>query len=550
MRVSWIALAGVLLTAIAIQGQEPAPARLPDGSVSSPADSADEATRVRRPPPTVASSPTDAQTRRAIWTWRPFRRWLRRTSTDQEIDTIRAPESPIAGLSVATPTATESGAPPAGSDDSQRVADSAPNAGANNGATRPADAAPGAAGSQPVAANPVAVSILAGTGALGRLLGIDADTGVRLGGLWIGDAAGVLSGGQRPGTWGLNGLTIVDLHFDADKIFGWKGATFGTEFLQFTGSKVNELAGAFPAFNSLEVTPPLVRQELYQLWYRQALFDDKLIFRIGKSVPTFDFGNVVRPVPVNDPAAAIPAVSSLIFTPVYVNATMLGVIPGYYNSATGITVTVNPISSLYMNYGFYDGNIANPNPAKTQTGLEGPHFNGYYFHIGEIGYSWRLGPQRKPGNIGVGVWGQTGRLKSFDGGFQNGAAGTYLFGGQRLWFRNPGVDNSGVSGFYQWGTNNTDALLARQYYGGGLTAFGLVPGRPVDSFGAGIAWTALNRAPSLGFRSNQLMIEEYYQTMLFKGCFFQTSLTEIPNPGMSPKIPSAFTIDLRIIFLF
>ena len=67
------------------------------------------------------------------------------------------------------------------------------------------------------------------------------------------------------------------------------------------------------------------------------------------------------------------------------------------------------------------------------------------------GTAYRLGEQRKPGNFGVGVWGQTGKLNNFTGGSSNGAIGVYLFGAQRLWFRNPGVDSSGVSGFYQFG---------------------------------------------------------------------------------------------------
>src|SRR4029453_10649222 len=131
-------------------------------------------------------------------------------------------------------------------------------------------------------------------------------------------------------------------------------------------------------------------------------------------------------------------------------------------------------------------------------GPRGPHFNGYYFHIGEVGYSYRLGPLRKPGNFGVCVWGQTGKLHTFTGGTDNGANGVYLFGAQRLWFRRPGVDSSGVSGFYQFGANNSDALLARQYVGGGLTAFGLVPGRPDDTFGFGLAWTWLTRGDEAG----------------------------------------------------
>jgi len=416
----------------------------------------------------------------------------------------------------------------------------------------------GERGTLPISGNPAAVNIVAGTGALGRLLGLEDDDGIRFGGLWIGDASGVLSGGRSPGKWGLNSLAVADLNFDAEKLFGWEGGMLGTQFLQFTGERTNDLAGAFPGFDSLEVVPPLTRQELYQLWWRQSFFDDKLIVRIGKTVPTFDFNNVVRPVPVSDPAAGIPAVSGLIYTPIFVNPTMLGVIPGYYNSATGITTTVAPTENFYLNYGFYDGNLAN----HRQTGLEGPHFNGYYFHIGEVGYSYRLGPERKPGNFGVGVWGQTGKLDSFAGGTVNGANGVYLFGAQRLWFRHPSVDNSGVSGFYQFGANSNDALRARQYFGAGLTAFGLVPGRPDDTFGAGLAWTWLtdgahgadaffpNVKGPVALAPSQLMLAVYYQMKVVDGVFFQTTLTDIPNPGQSTVIPNALALTFRIVVLF
>src|SRR4051794_17777318 len=265
---------------------------------------------------------------------------------------------------------------------------------AEGGQDTPAgEADAGRTGSQPTSGNPAAVNIVTGTGALGRILGLQPENGIQFSGLWIGDASGVLSGGRNPGHWGLNGLTIADLFLDTEKLFGWTGSSFGTQFLQFTGQPTNILAGAFPGFDSLEVTPPLVRQELYQLWYRQSLFDDKLIVRVGKTVPTYDFNNVVRPVPVSDPSAGIPAVSGLIYTPIFVNPTMLGVIPGYYNSAVGVTTTFAPTNALYMSYGFYDGNLARGR----QLGLEGPHFNGYYFHIGEVGYAYRVGSEKKPG---------------------------------------------------------------------------------------------------------------------------------------------------------
>src|SRR5262249_34712908 len=94
-------------------------------------------------------------------------------------------------------------------------------------ADAPADGqSTGERGQNAISGNPAAVNIITGTGAIGRLLGLGEDTGVRLGGLWIGDASGVLVGGAQPGKWGLDGLTVIDLNIDAEKFLGWRGGMF------------------------------------------------------------------------------------------------------------------------------------------------------------------------------------------------------------------------------------------------------------------------------------------------------------------------------------
>ena len=87
---------------------------------------------------------------------------------------------------------------------------------------------------------------------------------------------------------------------------------------------------------------------------------------------------------------------------------------------------------------------------------------------------------------------------------------------------------------------------ARDYVGGGLTAFNMVPGRPDDSFGFGLAWTALTTGEfsvlplgtgtdkaSPPLRSNQLMLQWYYQMKIVNGIFAQAVLTDIPTPGIA-----------------
>src|SRR5262249_27102571 len=284
--------------------------------------------------------------------------------------------------------------------------------------------------------------------------------------------------------------------------------------------------------------------ELHELWWRQRLFADKLVIRVGKTIPPYDFNNVSRPIPVTDTSLFIPSLTGLIYTPAFKNPTLIGAMPGYPNSAYGITTTYAPTKSLYVSYALYDGALANG----VQTGLrEGPVFDGHYFHIGETGYAWTLGSRQLPGLLAVGGWAQTGKL-SGGGATEDGAQGFYTFGSQRLWRRHPGVDNSGVSGFFQFGIHASRPLIADKYFGLGFTGFGLVPGRPEDSIGVGLAWSWLNR--DYGFRGDELMLAVYYQMHLVGSIYFQPTLSYLPNPGHKPGIPDAVALTSQVMVLF
>jgi porin len=236
----------------------------------------------------------------------------------------------MAGDSAPRPTG------PASPAQGARIASPDGTGGVDGNAAAPAGGQGTAPPANAVSGNPAATNIIAGTGRLGEILGINRN-GIRLGGLQINDATGNLAGGLGPGKWTGGTLTIADLSIDLEKFAGWKGALFGTEFLYFNGfgpgysisnmvqgkNNPNALAGTVMGVNSLSAAPPFSRPELYELWFRQEFFDKKLIVRIGKSVPTYDFNNVVKAIPLFDQQGSIPAISSAIFTPLYVNPTML-----------------------------------------------------------------------------------------------------------------------------------------------------------------------------------------------------------------------------------
>lgn len=410
-----------------------------------------------------------------------------------------------------------------------------------------------------IAGNPGAINVNFGTGRLGQLLGMGQDSGVRLGGLWLGDSDLVMSGGKSPGRLTFNSLLIASLEFDLDTLQMVPGAKLGAAFLQFDGERSNTYAGTLTGYNGVTQQTPLDRSELYELWWRQSLLDDKLIMRIGKSVPTYDFNNVVRALPIQGEIPYIAAVSALIYTPIFVNPSILGVMPGYYNSAWGITTTALPMEDSWVSYGIYDGSLARGRQTGTHAG---PTFDSYYFNIGEIGHHWS---GELPGKIAVGGWGQSGMLSktvlqangSSKYVSESGAQGFYAVGAQTLWHRRQGSEGNSVIGFMQYGINNSTTMLVNQFLGGGLTGFGLIPGRPKDTLGAGIAVSWLN-FPSKS-QDNEIITQFYYQAHLIGDLFLQPTFSYVPNPAGWPTgapsvdyqaYPAATALSVQLVALF
>lgn len=397
-----------------------------------------------------------------------------------------------------------------------------------------------ASSNDPISGNPAATNSSPGTGTLGQLLRLD-QIGIRLGGIWIYDQTGDLLGGLKPGDWSGQNLLVLDLTADLEQLCGWKGGKAGIEFLNHRGSTAGELTGDVQGFNGLDGGPPLSRSQLYQLWYLQTFFDKHLSVRIGKQVPSYDFANIAD-------------VTGLIMTPVFTMPTILGREPGYPDSATGIAVIASPGEHVYAQFGFYDGRLGG---SGTPTGVLGPQFNGQYFYIGETGLIYTLGRHHLNGRLGVGAWGQSGKLPRFDGGTQDGTTGFYLFVKQHLWYENPGVDRQGIAGYFQLGLADPEVQLVQQYLGCGIAWTGFLPRRDRDSIGMGVAWSRLTSEPGAekavfpqfttgDLRSNETILQWYYQSIVSANVFLQPTLTYIIDPGSNSGIKNPLAVTLRL----
>ena len=337
----------------------------------------------------------------------------------------------------------------------------------------------------------------------------------------------------------------------------------------YQGTDNNGRVGSVQVYDNLSPPKDFSRLELYELWWRQRLFEDKLIIKIGKINAGGEFGQVLIPVPIPEAKIRDWTISDLLYTPSGLITTNFK-LPIYPNPAWGVTIHSCRRKKFYVSYGVFDGNGARG----VQTGEEvGPEFNSYKFHIGEVGYAWRLADQGKPGRFAAGIWGQTGTLATGkltpEGNAAvttEGAMGYYAFAYQRLWYRHPGTDPSGLIGFAQFGYSDSHSNTANWYAGGGLTALGLVPHRPYDTTGVGVAWSKLNSDADAGLiffpdvpssytstslRSSELMLQAFYQLNLIPPYMgLQAAYTAIPTPGYRPGIPWANVFTLRMFFVF
>jgi porin len=392
--------------------------------------------------------------------------------------------------------------------------------------------------------NPAATDVQVGNGQLGDWLGVN-ENGFRLGGISILDVNAQPTGGDEPGSWTSNSLTILDMSLDMEEWMNCEGGKLGVEFLFYSGGDTNGDSGSVMGYNSLDAGPPRTRFEIYTLWYRQNLLDEMVSVRIGKLVPTFDFNNVVRSVPFAEDAYNIPAVSSALLTPLYLSPTQLGIMPGYYNSATGMVTVLKPNDHLYAEYGIYDGNLA----AGRQTGLEGPHFNGYYLQVAECGGDWTIGQQEKPGALGAGYWKQTGLL-SAPGGNVHGAEGVYLFGSQRLYFERPGESNNGLTAWIQLAATDSDFISTHRYLGSGISYFGPLRYRDNDSAGFAFAYGKMNDDPATDLGPQESIYTWYYQYQANPSCYLQPNVTYISTPASRPGLSDVFALTFRAIVVF
>jgi len=93
------------------------------------------------------------------------------------------------------------------------------------------------------------------------------------------EVLGNVSGGQRQG-FEYDGLTTATLQMDTQRAFGWAGGLFDVSALQIHGRNLSaDNLGTLQTASGIEADRAT---RLWELWYQQKLFDDKVDIKIGQ----------------------------------------------------------------------------------------------------------------------------------------------------------------------------------------------------------------------------------------------------------------------------
>lgn len=242
--------------------------------------------------------------------------------------------------------------------------------------------------------------------------------------------------------------------------------------------------------------------------------------------------------------------------------------PTFERSGLGVQGAFALTEQVTLRAGVYDGDTLDDpdgDPARYPHGLhvELGHGQGA-FALTELDVAWSRGPEGagRPGCFKVGAWGHTADFADLaDPGLSHaGNYGIYLVAEQMLW-REPGAGAGasggeairGLTGFVRAGFSPGDRNLYSQTADAGLSYTGLLPGRPADILGLGLAWVRLSegyrraeRAAGATVESEgEGVVELSYQVVLGDRWSFTPDLQWIRQPGGSRAVGDALVIGLR-----
>jgi len=339
------------------------------------------------------------------------------------------------------------------------------------------------------------------------------DRGITLNASETGGVFGNVSGGLKRGAV-YEGVTLVSLTLNSEKLGLWPGGTFYASALQIhgRGPSQNLVGNAYHTAATFEATRAT---RLYDLYYEQSLQDDALNIRVGQFRADDEFIlSQYGPKSEDGPAFASGTalfVNSTFGFPALAAANLPAGGPAYPMGALGVRLRVKPTDDVTVLAAIFNGNPAGSGTGNPQllnaSGTRFPITNGYVV-FAEVQYAANQAKDSAglPGMYRAGAW-------FHNGGFQDprydtqgipiaspqsngipyshyGNYSLYAGGDQMLWQTGETRDQGiGVFGRVMGSPNNRNPLSF--YVNGGLTWKGMIPGRTEDIAGLGFGYARI-----------------------------------------------------------
>lgn len=375
---------------------------------------------------------------------------------------------------------------------------------------------------------------------------------------YIGEVLGNPSGGISQGTIAEGRLEFA-VDADLEKLAGWKGLAFHFHGYQIHGTGLStKHIGNFMTVSSIEALPTT---RLFELWLEQRMFDDKVSLRVGQLGADTEFFISTYATQLFNATFGWPANFGL---------DMPNGGPGYPFATPGARLKVDPTANLSLLAGVFNGDPAGPSNDPQRANRYNTNFRVHdpALVMGEVQYRYgqEKGAAQLAGTVRLGGWYHFGRFEdqrfgtdglSLADPASNGIAlrhrgngGIYGVIDQQIWRPASGEPDKGVGVFARVSASPSDRNPIDFYVDGGIVFSGVVPGRPDDSFGAGIGYARFSdRARSLDrdfvasgalqpIRDHEAALEANYTAQVVPGWSLIPQLQYIWHPGGNVSDPA------------
>ena len=390
-----------------------------------------------------------------------------------------------------------------------------------------------------------------------------------------------VSGGLRRGGE-YNGLIFSGIELDLEALAGWGGGLIHADVLYTFGASLSERYVGDDANVSNINFHNSVR--LFDAWFQQSLFGERLVLRAGQLMFDADFGSScinddlsAGDLFLNSDFGALPIVSFNVPVPIFAI------------SAPGAIVRVQPTSWLYFQTAIYDGNpspgdFGDPSPDSRIGAPRNDHNVRYrladdegFLWAGELGFvvnppseavenleqlptageslDSRKSGVRLPGVYKVGFFYHSDEFTDFaTGAPATGNYGGYLVASQMVCCE---CGDQGLTLFGRVGVAPKGRNVLQCAFDAGAVYKGLIPGRDADDFGLAFSYKRYSgdfNAAEAGADhdpcEHEAVLEMTYRFKITGSMSLQPDVQYVINPAGASSGSDAWVVGLRSAIIF